>query len=70
MVSLALCALGSRSWALGALFGGVVAGALNVTLLQVLKIGFMSVTLASEALKLPLRCSVIFDSDSEIADSG
>jgi hypothetical protein len=70
MVSLAVCALGSYSWALGELFGGVITGALNATLLQVPKISSMSVTLAPEALKLPLRCPVIFDSDSEIADSG
>ena len=69
MVSLAVFALGSRSWAHSALFSGVITGTLNATLLQVAIFGSMTVILTHEALKLHLRCPVILDADSEVTDS-
>ena len=70
MVTLTVRALGSRSRVHSALFSGVITGTLNATLLQVAIFGSMSVILTPEALKLPLRCPVIHNADSEIADSG
>ena len=70
MVSLAVRALGCRSRVHSALYSGVITGTLNATLLQVAIFGPMAVILTPEALKLPLRCPVILDADSEIADSG
>ena len=62
MISLRVSKLAHRSRA----FGAVVGSALNAALLQIREVGLVAMTLTSEALQLPLWCSVIRNTDPEM----
>ena len=61
--------LAACSWALPALFGGVIAGALDAALLQIAIVDPKDMAITSLALQLPLRCPVIADSYFEMANA-